>query len=439
MAKTRSKGAAKGAATTTSTQSSSNTSRYAIPLESDNPPKLFILPSKATSEARVVSLLNPRYGKPTRYLVCPETGTYEFTRIAAPNTTPRSWLIEGTSKSTDAESADQSDGNFKAQVSRGAELYVATPIDPFFLVLPALTAQFSTTKRLFLSSDDHFDTVSEKSPHLSEVLRWSKARKLFESRMGAGCDTVEAGDEPMFRLNEDKVLSEVVSKAKRMSEKGLPKSMEERFVSKALEAPVLSLKRENTALETASEPKDSASSGAATPLTESAESQSSVASTDTSASFASEASTTATSVADESDTLKTADVTSSMRASEEVVKLQRLKVAFNFICSSYVPPAIAELLKKMLASGKGPVDFAALDDYVARLTKARQESMMARSASDYSRKRSRDEENEERAEKRRRKEEEEKRKKAGESRGVRDLKKVNTSGMKKMSDFFKKK
>jgi hypothetical protein len=50
-----------------------------------------------------------------------------------------------------------------------------------------------------------------------------------------------------------------------------------------------------------------------------------------------------------------------------------------------------------------------------------------------------DEDSETRAEKKRKKEEEEKRKKAGESRGVKNLKKVNVSGMKKMSDFFKKK
>ena len=41
-------------------------------------------------------------------------------------------------------------------------------------------------------------------------------------------------------------------------------------------------------------------------------------------------------------------------------------------------------------------------------------------------------------EEKRKKEEEEKKAKAQESRGVRDLKKVNTTGMKKMSDFFGK-
>ena len=39
----------------------------------------------------------------------------------------------------------------------------------------------------------------------------------------------------------------------------------------------------------------------------------------------------------------------------------------------------------------------------------------------------------------RKKDEEDKRQKAGESRGVKNLKKVNVTGMKKMSDFFKKK
>ncbi|RYC55362.1 hypothetical protein CHU98_g10847, partial [Xylaria longipes] len=59
---------------------------------------------------------------------------------------------------------------------------------------------------------------------------------------------------------------------------------------------------------------------------------------------------------------------------------------------------------------------------------------------DYARKRVLDDEEvADRAEKKRKKEEDDKRKKTGESRGVRNLKKVNTAGMKKMSDFFKKK
>ena len=44
-----------------------------------------------------------------------------------------------------------------------------------------------------------------------------------------------------------------------------------------------------------------------------------------------------------------------------------------------------------------------------------------------------------RAEKKAKKEEEERKKKSSETRGIRDLKKVDVSGMKKMSHFFGKK
>lgn len=379
-----------------------------------------------------MSLRNPRYSKPTHYLICPETSAYEFTRIAAPKTTPRSWLIEEpTEEKEDGDSTEKKGVRtriFDAQVTKGADLFIATPVDPLFLALPALQAQFNSTgKRMLLSSDDHFDTISEDAPHLRETLRWPRWREALEARMAAICDTAEAGDEVMFRLSEDKLLEQLLSKARRMSKAGLPKSMEDKFVNKALEAPVLGVKKSNPAAtlqtqeSTLSETKTNSSP-------ETTESQSSVA---TMATAASEASTAATSVAD--------DAESAIHASEEVITLQRLRVAFNFICSSYVPPSMAVVLKKMLSDGRGSVDFAALDDYVAQLTKLRQEAMLSRSASDYSRKRTMDEEDEDRREKRRKKEEEEKRKKAGESRGVKELKKVNVSGMKKMSDFFKPK
>lgn len=436
---TRSKGADKGANSSSKDTTASTSSKYSLPAESESPCMVLILPEKATSEARVVSLQNPRYSKPTRYLVCPQTGAYEFTKISEPKTTPRSWLIEsGTKNPAPAPGSgdDEKDGQaFQTQVAQGADLYIATPIDPLFLALPALVKQLSSPKRMFLSSDDHFDSIAEDTAHLRETLRWPRWRELLESRMASGCDTVEAGDEVMFRLSEEKLLGQVLAKAGRMSENGLPKSMEEKFVSKALEAPVLGRRANNAA--TQSQSQASEANGADSGTETQVESQSSVA---TSATSASEASTAATSVADDSEATASKDVASAIQASPEVIRLQRLRIAFNFICSCYVPSALSAVLKKMLAEGKSPsADFKALDEYVGQLTKLRQEAMTARSASDYSRKRTLDEEDEDRREKRRKKEEEEKRKKAGESRGVRDLKKVNTSGMKKMSDFFTKK
>ncbi|KAI5923401.1 ribonuclease H2, subunit B [Camillea tinctor] len=449
MARTRSKGGAtttsKNSKETSSTPANSK-SRYVLPEESSNPPRIFILPKKATKEARIVSLLNPRYAKPTRYLVCPETGVYELTQIAAPKTTPRSWLIQ-YGGGEDGEKAQEAKlGNnteFSVHITKGADLFVATPIDPVFLLLPAFIPSTSTSSesksekqsRLFVSSDDHLDTIQQSSPHQWEILRWGKIRQLFESRMAAICETAQAGDETMFRFSEDKLLAELLAKAQRMSENPLPKSMEDKFVTKALEAPVLGIKRAAVLqTETSVEEKQTeetatvsaaAESGASTPKeTNSTESQTSGNSTATAPTSASDAAP---------------ELAPTITASPEVIRLQRLRIAFQFLSSSYIAAGYAATLRQKLSS-TSLVDFAPLDAYLARLAQLRQEAAAARSVGDYTRKRDfDDEEVAARAEKKRRHDEEEKRKKAGESRGVRDLKKVNTSGMKKMSDFFKKK
>jgi hypothetical protein len=80
-----------------------------------------------------------------------------------------------------------------------------------------------------------------------------------------------------------------------------------------------------------------------------------------------------------------------------------------------------------------------LDQRLSELANLREQALMSRSLGDHSRKRAWDEDEETRADKKRRKEEEDKKRKAGESRGVKELKKVNVKGMKKMSDFFAKK
>ncbi|CAM1506429.1 Fc.00g060700.m01.CDS01 [Cosmosporella sp. VM-42] len=435
MARTRSTKAAP-AKSKASAESKAVSTKYVLPPKPENPSKLFILPSRATPDARIVTLPNPRNTRPSRYLVCPETGIYEFTKVAAPKTTPRSWLIETAS---DKETIQEKDGGeVKAQVSMGAEIYLATTIDPLFLLLPALADLKASKgsgeqKRLFLSSDDHFDKLPEESSHLSEILRCDKSRKLMEARMGAICDIVEAGDESMFRLSEKKLLAVVLNKAKRMSEHGLPPSMEDKFVTKALEAPILIQKREiNT---TNGVPiTDSEESTQA----ESNDSQLTVASTDTAVSSFLQPSTAATSFSEEPAVPD--KFVRAIEATPEIIKLQRLRVAFNFICGSYIAPALTTQLERLLANIEtSSLDFSPLDEYLVKLTKLRVEAVSARSAGDYSRKHTRDEEQDEARAEKRRKMEEEKKKKATASRGVKNLKKVDTTGMKKMSDFFKKK
>ncbi|KAL7622520.1 hypothetical protein AAE478_008027 [Parahypoxylon ruwenzoriense] len=455
---TRSKASASTAATQKSAVTASdNTSRYTLPAGSTNPPKLFILPTKATKDAKIVSLLNPRYAKPTRYLVCPDTGIYEFTGIAAPTSTPRSWLIQCNPTDELQRRTDNDATELGAYITKGADLYLATPVDPIFLVLPALTDtsnKVRTEKKLFVSSEDYFSYFTNHPdilPHFNEMLRWGNTLKLLESRMAVICDTVPVDDEMQFRFNMNKFFAEVLSKARKMSEQALPKSMEDKFVTKALEAPVMGVKRETTTLsvsqqtQTQTQAQTEASttpgSQASTPKVESADSQSSASTMDNAVSSTTEVSTAATSIVEESATVTTTTtkLAPSIQASEEVIKLQRLRTSFDFICARYIAPSHTSTLRQKLLE-QNVVDFAPLDAYLTQLAQLRQEAAAARSMGDYSRKRVLDEEERAgREEKKRKKEEEEKRKKAGESRGVRNLKKANTTGMKKMSDFFKKK
>ncbi|KAK0743220.1 ribonuclease H2, subunit B [Schizothecium vesticola] len=416
------------------TAATSSSSTYTLAPETENPPLFFILPKAATPEARIVTLQNPRYAKPSRYLVCPEAGFFEFNKISPPKNVPRSWLLESNVRIEG--DANEGDARLESQIFDSPDLFIATPIDPLFLVLTALAATKSSgdtkasQKRMFLASDDHLDTLSELSGgHLSEVLTWPASRALLEARIAAVSDSVEAGDEQMYRLSETKLLDEIVAKARRMSDKGLPRSLEEKFVTKELEAPILGI-RSQPAPAKAPVKEDSDS-----PQPEAVDSQSTVSSVATPSSSLSEASTAATSVS--GDTAGNETVENAMTAPEEVLRLQRLRTAFNFICASYVAPGLANTLKRMLPTTE-TVDFKPLDEYMAKLAKLRQEAAAVRTG-DYSRKRGCEEEADERAEKRRKQEAEDKIKKANQSRGVKSLAKVSTAGMKKMSDFFKKK
>lgn len=465
MARTRSKGATAPASkgdkktTSSSTDNSSSSSIYSLPASSTNPPKLFILPKTASSSARVLTLHHPRYNKPTRYLVCPSAGFFEFTTVSPPKSAPRSWLIQPTTSTTTTATTNDEDSNNNntTQTIQSPALHLATPYDPLFLLLPALfsssTSSSSPTspttqpqekqKRMFLSLEDHLDALPDPARHLADILHSTpSAREAVEARLRAVCDVVQAGDESMYRVSEAKVVREVLGKARRMVREGegsLPGSMEERFVRRELEAPVVGVRVCRSVLGGAG--GDGSGSGSVTPVGGEEESQGSVTSTETVGSLAdsqvSTASTAATSATD-GEGIGGGEVASAMTASEELVKLQRLRVAFNFICSSYIAPAIAEMLKGQLAKETDLVDFKPLDEYLAQLAKLRQEAAAARTT-DFSRKRMADEEADERAEKRRKMEAEEKAKKASMSRGVKNLMKVNTSGMKKMSDFFKKK
>ncbi|RDW94521.1 hypothetical protein BP5796_00284 [Coleophoma crateriformis] len=439
--RTRAKGPPKGSDAPIAT-TSTNISKVQLGAESSNPHQLFVLPREANTDARILALNNPKSSTKTRYFVCPDRGFYEFTKIAAPKTTPRSWLLTPSKEQQDAARENVCNRGF---VTRTADLFVATAIDPLFLLLPVLAPPSSknseSSKRLFLSCEDYFDQIISSSPQLKTLLKTGRLHNILELRMRDVCDTVDAGDETMYRLSEEKLLVEILRKATAISKNGLPASMEEKLVGKALEVPLLSIKREESSMHELAEEVDIRSQ----PMEDIPDTQTSTSSEVSSASSFSGASTAATSFSDDltSKTPPQKPVSDPrIGAPKDAVQLLRLRTAFCFILSKYVAPQLAESMKSRLAATTSPIDFQPLDTHLAYIATLRQQALAARSLSDFSRKRNMDEDEESgdtRAEKKRKKEEEEKRQKSGQSRGVRDLKKVNVSGMKKMTSFFTKK
>ncbi|PLB33689.1 uncharacterized protein BDW47DRAFT_113547 [Aspergillus candidus] len=375
------------------------------------PSKTFILPSSASDDARFIMLPNPRTAELNRYFFCPKLGMYEFTVIRSTPQAPRSFLFTQKSEQTT-----------KGTIAKAAELAVATPIDMMFFVIPLLAPTSSSqTKGLFQPLDDIIDSQDELPKHLRQVFYNDLFRPVLESRAEAICDSVEAGDEKMLRFNETKLLKELIVKAERMVAQGLPASLEERFIRQALATPLMSVKREDASTNAAStrnggeggeeqDPKDTPS---ATTATDSP-----------------------------SDTTPSTPATEQLPDSstpDNMAHLLRLSTALSFMKDSYLPKALCARIDELLGSSDTPLDFNPLQEHLKQLVSLRKEALASRSAGDFTRKRSADDDDdaaESRAETKRRKEEEEKKKKATVSRGVKDLKKVDTSGMKKMSDFF---
>ncbi|KAL6718954.1 hypothetical protein ACLMJK_003189 [Lecanora helva] len=424
-------------------------------LSEKKPPKLLILPEVQSPEARIITLAHPRSSKPSCYYFDSAKGVYEFTRIAAPRSAKRSWLISkraacieqksttdtvlgdsaasnalinDAAKSCETVSSEDEESATSGDISAGhvitdAELLVATPIDYLFLLLPSFTNSASA-KGLFLSADDLLEKLSEQSKHFDQLTNNDAIRRAIEERINAVCDSVDAGDEKMYRLNEKYLLEELLRKAKNMGAKGLPASMYERFVRKALESPIGVIKRDGSLV----------SKGTDDVLSE-AHSKDTDESQDSTVTSASE-----NSAASISTEVTVPDATNPINDSE-LHNLMQIRTALSYLTCTYISPSLASKLESLVSSEESPINFKSLNERLAELEKLRAEALAARSLSNLSRKRNvyeDDEAAEANAEKKRKKDEEEKKKKANESRSLRELKKVDTKGMKKMSDFFGK-
>lgn len=422
--RTRSKPTPKGGAAPTRSADAPKT--ITLPPADAEPLKVLVLPKNTSDDARVVTLKDPVTASSKRYFVCPDKGFYEFTKIAASRQTPRSWLIGGSVEDGSQGKADtavksqeegEEDGQGDGYLAKEPDLLIATPVDPALLLLPALAPSKRDGKQMFLALDDHLEAWEATSPHAKSIVSNHRIRRRIEDSLAAVCEVVDAGDEKMYRLSQDKLLATLVSRARRACKGGLPGSMEEHFVREGLKAPFIS-----------SAPSGDTSNDSVK------ESQTSVDSGYSSASAGSQDIT-----ALESDTGLQSQV--QLAPSDEICQLKRLRTALDFVLSSYLPPHLQTAMRALLATTKS-VDFRPLDDYQARLEKLKEQSRaLATLSENISRKRAAEDDDEAaemRAEKKRRKEAEEAKKKA-ETKALKDLKKADVSGMKKLSTFFAKK
>ncbi|KAJ5918896.1 hypothetical protein N7454_010040 [Penicillium verhagenii] len=397
-------------------------------LTADKPTKTFILPASTSADARLVSLPNPQSGDLSRYLFCPQRGLFEFTVVGAPTHQPRSILYTPCAREPTPVSDDEKPTRPTALVSKKADIFVATPIDPIFFLSPLLSSTSKSGQTLYQPLDDIIDSKDDLSPHLRHVLYDEAFRNTLNARAEAICDTVEAGDEKMFRFSETKLLKELIAKAERMATQGLPASLEERFIRQALAAPLMSVKRDD--IITSQTPNDNDIDDETSANSDEKQDSPSTMATSTTPSVS-------TPAGESTPAPELPSVDNSF--AENVARLLRISTALSFMKESYLPKALRTRIDELLAAPESPLDFKPLTDRLKELVALRAEALSSRTMSDFSRKRGLDDEEvEARAEKKRKKDEEEKKAKASESRGVRDLKKVNTTGMKKMSDFFGK-
>lgn len=488
MAKTRSKkpSAAKSQSQQSQDESTSASKTAQLEPSVDTPPQLFILPHRTSPEARILTLPNPatcHQDGTARFLVCPNRGFFEFTRVSVPKRACRSWLLAPYRRADVVRAADP-DGNKKPHpetieidngdnegyVMQQPDLFVATPIDPLFILMPAFlgSEQYSYDRMPYLSLFDHLEALWTKAPALRQLMRdkdgpFSNLEKKLEKRIAAVSMTLGVGnaEEEVYRLDMSTLLLELVKKAKHMADAGLPKSMEDRFVKQALEKPVLSVKREESGVSlTENEVQEAAASErlqldeevdaieiTARDTTAGAESQPGSASTSQGTMSSGGTQTTADTSTSIS-TAQTSVLANPETETTDIAALLCIRTALHFILASYVPAPLRMHLDRLVEQAEDParrfkigVDFKPLTKHLAHLAKLRGEAQALRTLSDnISRKRSAedDEEAMEKAEAKKRKKEEEEMRKKNTSRGVKQLEKVDRSGMKKLSSFFGK-
>ncbi|EPS41490.1 hypothetical protein H072_4597 [Dactylellina haptotyla CBS 200.50] len=441
-------------------------------------PRVFILPAGEGSDGSaishtILSLKHPNTGVPTRYLLhhppkSEGTSTpflYEILKIANQISEPRSWLMtpdlpplklpkelekERSDEGEDGDSKDNADGGKEepqdppdrkgdksSLVIKDAHLFLTTPVDPIYLLLSYLTSD--KTSRNFLSFDDLLESHPEFSTWTKIFKLHPPAEKLLQSRLLPICDTVEAGDEVMYRVNNKKVIDLLVSRVESVA-KVLPPSLTN-LITRKLSKP-LSLQA-STAWKHQAQPEADKTGGIINDA-ELEDDNKDVESQEVESQLRREASRlnineeeSGTNTPAEADTVITKLVEESLLPPPEILYISQLAHAVQ-IMKNYIPtPLYTSLVTEIHKTH--PLE--PLEAYQEELKSLRAAANTAMDFSISHTKRTIEDleggvskEEADREKKRKKKEADGKK-----SHAVKKLEKADTSGMKKMTAFFKKK
>lgn len=352
----------------------------APPQRDERPLKLFVLPEAALGpQARFVTLQSPAGEGSCRFLYGANGSFYELTKVGHRRDCERSALLVSASEgSSPSEPTAISTDEIDAYVLQDAVIHIATPFDPlFFLSSLLLRSQIDVERDRPVAPrtmETLLNDVAKSSDHMQYLLRFPSVRETFTSRLREMSELAPVMGDEAFRPDPLLFLDLLHEKALRLTKTAWPASME-RSVQRQLEAPAA----ESTVMEDSNPPT----------------------------------------------------------ASPALAEKLRLRVALQFILASYVPQRLRDHLEKMLASGQ-IIDFTDLDAHLNRVKQLHSEIQAFRSLSNNVSRKRKDIEAEMDGDgsdaKRAKGAKDEP--KAVESRATKELKKVNTSGMRKMSSFF---
>jgi len=351
---------------------------------------------------------HPATSAPAAFLFSPDNGKmHELTKVSAPRKAARSWLI-----ARDDEGSADTEGTSSLQqgyVIEDADMLVATPFDPLFFLLSLVPACKSKDESSFRLADDYWEILSEQSPVLARLTRNVAFAKILLKRLEAMSDVQDIGDDKVYRPSQVGLARVLAKKACCMLGKDTwPISMDESLVKKELEIPMLQKQQQDVDEE----------------MVDGRDTENEVNSINAS---------------------KPKEPAQHQQLEPAVLDRMRLRKALDYLLFAYVPQSLrsdieAVLQQDELRSTTDLLDPTILNDHLEKVKEAKSEAVALRALSDnISRKRGMDDEEttDARAEKKRKKDEEELKKK-NESRALKNLKKVDTSGMKKMSSFFTK-